>query len=173
MYLVFPILEVEQQAAVLGLVSWCDVLMDCIQPVLNLIGNLLHLVLRSVLQVTCIFTPVGRGRRWGKKEEAGGEKERGGGEEKGKRKRREGEEGKGREGGKGKKKKREAKRREEEEGREREEEEIEEEQRSNNLPFSLVPFANNKEARTSAYLCSVQQTCSSFSVKKCTHPSSL
>lgn len=104
MYLVFPILEVEQQAAVLGLVSWCDVLMDCIQPVLNLIGNLLHLVLRSVLQVTCIFTPVGRGRRWGKKEEAGGGKERGGVEEKGKRKRRGGEEGKGREGGKGKKK---------------------------------------------------------------------
>ena len=86
LYLVFPILEVEQQAAVLGLVSWCDVLMDCIQPVLNLIGNLLHLILRSVLQVTCIFTPVGRGRRWGKKEEAGGGKERGGGE-KGKRKR--------------------------------------------------------------------------------------
>ena len=63
LYLVFHILEIEQQAAVLGLVSWRDVLMDCIQPILNLIGNLLHLLLRSVLQVACIFTPVRRGRR--------------------------------------------------------------------------------------------------------------
>ena len=63
LYLVFHILEIEQQAAVLGLVSWRDVLMDCIQPILNLIGNFLHLLLRSVLQVACIFTPVRRGRR--------------------------------------------------------------------------------------------------------------
>lgn len=72
--------------------------MDCIQPVLNLIGNLLHLVLRSVLQVTCIFTPVGRGRRWGKKEQERQEEER-------KRRRGGGEEGEGREGGEGKGKK--------------------------------------------------------------------
>lgn len=83
--------------------------MDCIQPVLNLIGNLLHLVLRSVLQVTCIFTPVGRGRRWGKKEQERQEEERKrrrGGEGKGKRRRRGGEEGEEREGGEGKGKKR-------------------------------------------------------------------
>ena len=80
--------------------------MDCIQPVFNLIGNLLHLVLRSVLQVTCIFTPVGRGRRWGKKEQERQEEERkrrkgGEGEEEEKRGRGRGR--KRRRGGEGKK----------------------------------------------------------------------
>ena len=111
-YLVFHILEVEQQAAVLGLVSWRDVLMDCIQPVFDLIGNLLHLLLRSVLQVTCIFTPVRRGRR--RREEGKGEA---GG-------------GKGGGGGRGRgEEKREVEGREEKEGREREDEEVEEKQR--------------------------------------------
>ena len=117
LYLVFHILEIEQQAAVLGLVSWRDVLMDCIQPILNLIGNLLHLLLRSVLQVACIFTPVRRGRRGGGG--GRGEGRRGGG-------------GRGRRG-----EKREVEGREEKEGSEREDEEIEEEQRELYFVFQL------------------------------------
>ena len=62
-----------------------------------------------------------------------------------------GEEGRGR--------RRKGKRRRGGEGEVRRGEEEIEEQRSNNLPFSLVPFANfrldNKETRRSAYLRSV------------------
>ena len=137
LYLVFHILEIEQQAAVLGLVSWRDVLMDCIQPILNLIGNLLHLLFRSVLQVACIFTPVRRGRRGGgggrgEGREGGGGRGEGGGGGEGRGEGREGGGGRGRRG-----EKREVEGREEKEGSEREDKEIEEEQRELYFVFQL------------------------------------
>ena len=56
-HLVFDVLEVEDEAAVLVLVPGIDVLVQVEQLLLNVVGNGLHVTLLQILHVRCILTP--------------------------------------------------------------------------------------------------------------------